>query len=112
MSWRTRIVAMVTTTALAVSGGVLAVPAAGLAAVPGNPFAGARGYVDPDWSAAARATAAQGGDLGPALSTAARRSTAVWLDSIAAISGTPGRRGLRAHLDGALAQQRRGGRPW
>jgi len=50
MSWRTRIVAMVTTTAPAVSGGVLAAPAA----APGNPFAGARGYVDPDWSAAAR----------------------------------------------------------
>jgi cellulose 1,4-beta-cellobiosidase len=105
MSWRTRIVAMVTTTALAVSGGVLAVPAAGSAAAPGNPFAGARGYVDPDWSAAARATAA------PAMSAVARQSTAVWLDSIASITGTPGRRGLRAHLGGALAQQRRGGRP-
>jgi cellulose 1,4-beta-cellobiosidase len=105
MSWRTRIVSMVTTTALAVSGGVLAVPAAGLAAAPGNPFAGARGYVDPDWSAAARATAPQ------AMSAVARQPTAVWLDSIASISGTPGRRGLRAHLDGALAQQHRGGRP-
>ena len=43
------------------------VPAAGSAAPPANPFAGARGYVDPDWSAAARATAAQGGELGPAM---------------------------------------------
>ena len=111
MSWRTRIVSVVSTTALAVAGGVLVAPAAGPAAVPANPFAGARGYVDPDWSAAARATAAQGGDLGPALSAAARRSTAVWLDSVAAISGTPGRRGLRAHLDEALAQQRRDRRP-
>jgi cellulose 1,4-beta-cellobiosidase len=111
MSWRSRIVSMVTTTALVVSGGVLVVPAAAPAAVRGNPFVGARGYVDPDWSAAARATAAQGGTLGPALSTVARRSTAVWLDSIAAIGGRPGRRGLRAHLDGALAQQHRGGRP-
>ena len=69
MSWRTRIVSMMTTTALAVSGGVLAVPAAGLAAAPGNPFAGARGYVDPDWSAAARATAPQ------AMSAVARQPT-------------------------------------
>jgi cellulose 1,4-beta-cellobiosidase len=111
MSWRTRIVSMVTTTALAVAGGVLAVPAAGPAAAPGNPFVGARGYVDPDWSAVARATAAQGGDLGPAMAMVARRPTAVWLDSIASISGTPARRGLRAHLDGALVQQHRGGRP-
>jgi cellulose 1,4-beta-cellobiosidase len=111
MSWGTRIASMVATTALAVSGGALVVPAAGIAAASSNPFVGARGYVDPDWSAAALATAAQGGGLGPAMSTVARRSTAVWLDSIASISGKPGRRGLRAHLDGALAQQYRSGRP-
>lgn len=111
MYWRTRIVSTVATTALAVSGGVLAVPAASAAVRPGNPFAGARGYVDPDWSAAALATAALGGDLRPAMSTVARQPTAVWLDSIASINGTPGRRGLRDHLDGALAQQDPGGQP-
>jgi cellulose 1,4-beta-cellobiosidase len=107
VSWRTRIVAMVATTTLT----VLALPAASPAATPSNPFAGAGGYVDPDWSAAARATATQAGDLGPAMSAAAGQPTAVWLDSIASISGTPGRRGLRAHLDEALAQQDSGGRP-
>jgi cellulose 1,4-beta-cellobiosidase len=123
VSSRTRIVSMVTTTALAVAAGALvatdaaavpaaAVPAAAVpTAAPGNPFAGARGYVDPDWSAAVRANAAQGGTLGPAMSTVAARPTAVWLDSITSIAGTPGRRGLRAHLDAALAQQDAGGEP-
>ncbi|WP_051799743.1 glycoside hydrolase family 6 protein [Catenuloplanes japonicus] len=76
-----------------------------------NPFAGAHGYVDPDWSASVRAAAAQGGDLAPAMTAVSHRPTAVWLDSIAAVDGTPARRGLRAHLDAALAQQDRDGTP-
>jgi cellulose 1,4-beta-cellobiosidase len=60
-----------------------------------NPFAGVRAYVNGDWAAKARA----GG--GTAI---ANQPTAVWLDRIAAINGTPGAKGLRAHLDDALAQ--------
>ncbi|WP_053171243.1 glycoside hydrolase family 6 protein [Streptomyces sp. SBT349] len=55
-----------------------------------NPYAGARVYVDEDWSA--RAAAEPGG------AAVAREPTAVWLDRIAALDG------LRGHLDAALAQ--------
>lgn len=64
-----------------------------------NPFVGARMYVDPGWSA--KAAAEPGGDR------VANEPTAVWLDSIAAITAPAGSgysAGLRAHLDGALAQ--------
>jgi cellulose 1,4-beta-cellobiosidase len=66
-----------------------------------NPFSGARGYVNPEWSA--KAAAEPGG------SRVSNQPTAVWLDRIAAIAGTPdsqsnGPMGLRAHLDAALAQ--------
>src|SRR4051812_14075397 len=60
-----------------------------------NPFAGGKGYVDPEWSAQAK------GDGGTAV---ANQPTAVWLDRIAAINGANGGMGLRAHLDAALAQ--------
>jgi cellulose 1,4-beta-cellobiosidase len=61
-----------------------------------NPYAGAVGYRNPQWSA--RAAAEPGG------SRVAGTPTAVWLDSIAAIEGDAGEMGLRAHLDEALAQ--------
>jgi cellulose 1,4-beta-cellobiosidase len=65
-----------------------------------NPYAGARLYVDPEWSAQAAA------DGGGAI---ANQPTAVWLDSIASIPHRPsGARyrtmGLVEHLDAALAQ--------
>lgn len=114
MFWRrTRVIAALTATVLAATGGTTSAHAADPARPPvdGNPFVGARGYVNPDWSAPATAAATQGGDLGPAMATAARQPTAVWLDSIASIVGTPGRMGLRDHLDAALAQQRAARRP-
>ncbi|HEX8345391.1 MAG TPA: glycoside hydrolase family 6 protein [Actinoplanes sp.] len=66
-----------------------------------NPYAGARGYVNPEWSA--KAAAEPGG------SRISNTPTAVWLDRIAAIEGTSnsssnGSMGLRDHLDAALAQ--------
>ncbi|MFF9373426.1 glycoside hydrolase family 6 protein [Streptomyces griseoluteus] len=61
-----------------------------------NPYVGAKPYVNPDWSAKA---AAEPG--GPAVSD---QPTFVWLDRIAAIGGTSGARGLKAHLDAAKAQ--------
>ncbi|WP_434096173.1 glycoside hydrolase family 6 protein [Streptosporangium roseum] len=61
-----------------------------------NPYAGATGYVNPDW--AAKAAAEPGGDA------VADISTGVWLDRIAAIEGTASARGLRAHLEEALRQ--------
>ncbi|RKN38136.1 glycoside hydrolase family 6 protein [Streptomyces hoynatensis] len=61
-----------------------------------NPYAGARVYVNPEWSA--RAASVPGGEA------VADQPTAVWLDRIAAIGGSGGRMGLREHLDAALAQ--------
>ncbi|HEX9999933.1 MAG TPA: glycoside hydrolase family 6 protein, partial [Actinoplanes sp.] len=66
-----------------------------------NPYAGAKGYVNPEWKAKADAEA--GG------SRISNTPTAVWLDRIAAIEGTTdsssnGSMGLADHLDAALAQ--------
>ncbi|WP_433241038.1 glycoside hydrolase family 6 protein [Streptosporangium sp. CA-135522] len=69
-----------------------------------NPYAGATGYVNPDWSA--KAAAEPGGDA------VADISTGVWLDRIAAIEGTASAKGLRAHLEEALKQDAaNGGKP-
>ncbi|GAA1277663.1 hypothetical protein GCM10009634_21320 [Saccharothrix xinjiangensis] len=61
-----------------------------------NPYAGARVYVNPEWSA--RAAAEPGG------AAVADQPTAVWLDSMATVHGSNGRMGLRDHLDEALRQ--------
>jgi cellulose 1,4-beta-cellobiosidase len=66
-----------------------------------NPYAGAKGYVNPEWSK--KAMAEPGGDR------IAKVPTAVWLDRIAAIKGTTmsqsnGSMGLADHLDAAVAQ--------
>jgi cellulose 1,4-beta-cellobiosidase len=61
-----------------------------------NPYAGAKGYVNPEWQAKAKAET--GGDR------VANTPTAVWLDRIAAINGSTMTMGLKAHLDAALAQ--------
>ncbi|MGW4944128.1 glycoside hydrolase family 6 protein [Actinoplanes sp. NPDC004185] len=66
-----------------------------------NPYAGAKGYVNPEWKAKA--------DAEPGGSRVSSNPTAVWLDRIAAIAGTSGSSsngsmGLRDHLDAALAQ--------
>ena len=63
-----------------------------------NPYAGARAYVNPDWSAQAAASGGQ---------AIANQPTAVWLDRRAAItSGSAGENsmGLKDHLDAALEQ--------
>ncbi|MFM9446032.1 glycoside hydrolase family 6 protein [Streptomyces acidiscabies] len=62
-----------------------------------NPYAGAKVYVNPDWSA--KAAAEPGG------SRISNQPTGIWLDRIAAITGTSTGRGLRAHLDAALTQK-------
>lgn len=61
-----------------------------------NPYAGAGVYINPDWRA--RAMAEPGGNR------IANQPTGVWMDRIAAITGTTGARGLAAHLDEAVAQ--------
>ncbi|WP_339127780.1 glycoside hydrolase family 6 protein [Streptomyces sp. f51] len=61
-----------------------------------NPYAGAKAYVNPDWSA--KAAAEPGG------SAISNQPTFVWLDRMAAIQGTADARGLKAHLDAAKAQ--------
>ncbi|WP_327130346.1 glycoside hydrolase family 6 protein [Streptomyces sp. NBC_01343] len=62
-----------------------------------NPYAGAKVYVNPEWSAKAAAE--------PAGSRVADQPTGVWLDRIAAITGSAGSMGLRDHLDAALTQK-------
>ncbi|MCD9877202.1 glycoside hydrolase family 6 protein [Streptomyces guryensis] len=62
-----------------------------------NPYAGAKVYVNPEWSAHAAAE--------PGGSRVSNQPTGVWLDRIAAINGVNGGMGLRAHLDAALAQK-------
>ncbi|MFE5207778.1 glycoside hydrolase family 6 protein [Streptomyces sp. NPDC056600] len=62
-----------------------------------NPYAGAKGYVNPDWSA--KAAAEPGG------SKVSNQPTGVWVDRIAAINGANGAMGVRAHLDKALEQK-------
>jgi cellulose 1,4-beta-cellobiosidase len=66
-----------------------------------NPFAGAKGYVNPEWKA--KAESVSGG------SRISSNPTAVWIDRIAAINGTSGSSsngsmGVRDHLDAALTQ--------
>ncbi|MFF7259046.1 glycoside hydrolase family 6 protein [Streptomyces sp. NPDC008159] len=62
-----------------------------------NPYAGAKVYVNPEWS---RNAAAE-----PGGSRIANQPTGVWLDRTAAIAGAGGKMGLRAHLDEALRQK-------
>jgi cellulose 1,4-beta-cellobiosidase len=61
-----------------------------------NPYVGAKQYVNPDWSAKAAAEA--GG------SRVANQPTGVWIDRIAAITGTVDSRGIVGHLDEAVRQ--------
>ncbi|GGS09309.1 hypothetical protein GCM10010252_55630 [Streptomyces aureoverticillatus] len=98
---RSRTLLLALSTVLAVSGGT-AVAFAGdsgaraAAARVDNPYAGAKVYVNPEWS---RNAAAE-----PGGSAVADQPTGVWLDRIAAIGGSGGKMGLRAHLDAALQQ--------
>ncbi|MFJ2900888.1 glycoside hydrolase family 6 protein [Streptomyces sp. NPDC087212] len=62
-----------------------------------NPYAGAKVYVNPEWSA--KAAAEPGG------TRVSNQPTGVWLDRIAAINGVSGGMSLRQHLDAALAQK-------
>jgi len=77
-----------------------------------NPFAGAAGYLNPDYvSEVSAAASAKGGTLGTAMAQVANNPTAVWLDRIAAVTGGTGvTRTLTGHLDAALAQQTASGK--
>jgi cellulose 1,4-beta-cellobiosidase len=61
-----------------------------------NPYVGATGYVNPDWSE--KAAAEPGG------SRIANQSTGVWMDRIAAIGGSASAMSLQEHLDEAVQQ--------
>ena len=87
--------------AAVLAAGVLATPVASGAGLQAqakldNPYAGAKAYVNPEWSKQAAAE--------PGGSKVSNQPTGVWLDRIAAINGANGSMGLRAHLDAALAQ--------
>jgi cellulose 1,4-beta-cellobiosidase len=86
------------TATLATSLVIVATSSANAAAKLDNPYAGAKAYVNPDWSAQAAASGGQ---------AIANQPTAIWLDRIAAIeSGSAGSNtmGLRDHLDAAVDQ--------
>ena len=75
-------------------------------ATTGNPYEGARMYLNPDYARAVQGSV----DLAPsALRAAAARvatySTAIWIDRIAKVAD------VTRHLDAALAEQSREGRP-
>ena len=72
-----------------------------------NPFAGASWYVNPDYAAEVDSSIAQETDptLVQKMQTVKTYPTAVWLDRIAAIAGSGGRKSLADHLNTALAQQ-------
>jgi cellulose 1,4-beta-cellobiosidase len=71
-----------------------------------NPYAGAQGYINPDWASEVTAGAASvGGTLGTEEAKVAQYPTAVWLDSIAAVNGGTGySTSLLGHLENAEAQ--------
>ncbi|WP_117208553.1 glycoside hydrolase family 6 protein [Allorhizocola rhizosphaerae] len=67
-----------------------------------NPFAGAAGYVNPDWRGQVEAQAATVPEpLAGQMRAVGQQSTAIWLDRIGAITAG---RGLAGHLDAAVAQ--------
>ncbi len=77
------------TTPTPVTGTPTPTPAPGTHVV--NPYAGAQGFIDPYWAAQVKAGAASvGGTLGASEAKVAQYSTAVWLDSIAAVNGGTG----------------------
>ncbi|MFG3100536.1 glycoside hydrolase family 6 protein [Streptomyces sp. NPDC048182] len=92
-----RRVAALSALLLAAGTALVSVPqSAAAAARLDNPYVGAKPYVNPDWSA--KAAAEPGG------SAVSNQPTFVWMDRIAAISGTTGARSLKSHLDTALTQ--------
>lgn len=78
-----------------------------------NPYVGAQGYINPDWAAEVTAGAASvGGTLGAQEAKVAKYSTAVWLDTIAAVNGGTGyKTSLAGHLDNAVKQANSSGQP-
>ncbi|AEI12208.1 glycoside hydrolase family 6 protein [Cellulomonas gilvus] len=78
-----------------------------------NPYAGAVQYVNPTWSAAVKASAARQSDasLAAKMMTVSQQPTAVWMDRISAITGNADGKGLKFHLDNAVAQQQAAGVP-
>ena len=79
----------------------------------GNPYAGAKWYINPDWAAeVTKAAAAKGGTLGAEMAQVAHYSTAVWLDRIAAVTGGAGvKRNLVGYLNNALSQAQGSSQP-
>jgi len=71
-----------------------------------NPYVGAQGFVNPYWATEVKNGAASvGGTLGTTEAKVAQYSTAVWLDSIAAVNGTTGYpTSLTGYLDAAETQ--------
>jgi cellulose 1,4-beta-cellobiosidase len=71
-----------------------------------NPYAGAQGYVNPQWASEVQAGAASvGGTLGTQEAKVAQFPTAVWLDSMGAVTGGPGySMSLTDHLNAAVTQ--------
>lgn len=75
-------------------------------ATTGNPFDGARMYVNPDYTRAVQMSAdLASASLRPTLACVGRYPTAIWIDRIAKVPE------VTRHLDTALSEQSREGRP-
>ena len=72
------------------------VSTSGAAAKVANPFSGVTGYVNPDWKA--EALSESGGNR------VANNPTAIWMDTIGAITAKNGGTTLQQHFDNAVAQ--------
>ena len=71
-----------------------------------NPFVGAVGYLNPDYTDLVNTQAATvSGPLAAQMQAVANIPTGVWMDRIGAIYGSPTRLSLEQHLDEALLQQ-------
>jgi cellulose 1,4-beta-cellobiosidase len=71
-----------------------------------NPYVGATKYLNPHWAANVEATAQSTSDatLAAKMRTVKTYPTAVWMDRIAAVTGSDGSPGLAGYLGEALAQ--------
>jgi len=76
-----------------------------------NPYEGASFYVNPEYVPDVNESMAKAPALKAAMEKVRAQPTAVWLDRIATIEGSPRRMGIEAHLDEALAQQARSTQP-
>ncbi|MBF0443235.1 MAG: glycoside hydrolase family 6 protein, partial [Oligoflexales bacterium] len=77
-----------------------------------NPFVGARFYINPEYVRNVEISQSGASDaMKEKMEKVKREPTAIWLDSISTIEGTPSKMGIESHLAEALKQQARDKNP-